>query len=248
MSPAESWQLIRSGSPEAFVGAVEREVMAHRALHHPYIERLARGDLPDVREALWDFGSQYVYYTELFPDYVQGVIEATKDASHADALRQNLEEENGDPSSPRLEERPHRELFQRFLTAIRPACADEPAPCQTVLVWRELFLQKCRSPHAGVGLGGLGLGTEAIVGPIYTRLIESLRNHTDLAPDDYVFFALHARCDDDHAEVMRRIAIEIAVGPDEREALRFGAFSALNLRMAFWDVMLGRALDAPSAG
>jgi pyrroloquinoline quinone (PQQ) biosynthesis protein C len=247
VSVGESWRLIRQGSPEAFVRALEHDVRGHAALHHPYVERLATGDLPDMRAALWDFGSQYAYYTELFPDYLRGVIDSLKNADHADALRRNLAEETGDPHSQILEERPHRELFQRFLDAIRPEGAGEPDPCQTVLVWRDLFLQKCRSPNAAVGLGGIGLGTESVVTRIYGRLIEALHTHTDLEPDDYVFFTLHARCDDEHADVMRRISVELAQGPEAREALRFGAISALNLRVAFWDVMLGRALDAPEA-
>ena len=114
-------------------------------------------------------------------------------------------------------------------------------PCTTVLLWRDLFLQKCHSEIRGVGLAAIGLGTEFIISRIYPGIISAIENHTDLGSDGSLFFRLHVECDDNHAEVVKNITVEVAEDMTTREAIRFGVFSSLNLRKAFWDTQLARA-------
>ncbi|MCG8589137.1 MAG: hypothetical protein MJE66_07580, partial [Proteobacteria bacterium] len=70
----ESWQLITDGTPRQFVDALVRESRAHAAVRHPYLEFLAKGELPDVPGALRDYAFQYSFYSAEFPSYVEGVI------------------------------------------------------------------------------------------------------------------------------------------------------------------------------
>jgi len=49
--------------------------------------------------------------------------------------------------------------------------------------------------------------------------------------------------DNSDPEAMGRVTPEVATDPSTREAIRFGVGSALNLRKAFWDIMLSRAVD-----
>lgn len=242
-----SWELIARGSPEAFVDALAAEAADHPAVNHPYLERIAAGELPDVAWALRDYAYQYAFYSSQFPLYLEGVIANLSSEAHKAALLENLAEERGVPGSDRPEDVPHTELFGRFRRAIGVDAAYESTakPATTVTVWRDLALQKCRSPQPGVGIGAIGLGTEFVVPTIYTYILEGIRSHTHLVPDDYFFFTLHAKCDHEHAAVLRRITVDLAVDADTREALRFGVLSALNLRNAFWDIMLSRAVEAP---
>lgn len=241
----QSWELIHRGGAEDFVETLCAEAADHPAVHHPYLERIAAGDLPDVTWALRDYAYQYAFYSQEFPSYLEGVIASLASEAHRARLLENLEEERGAPDSDDPDRIPHTELFARFRRAIGvdEAWAARHKPITTALVWRELALQKFRSAQLGVGVGAIGIGTEFVVPTIYTYLLEGIRGYTDLAPADYYFFTLHAQCDQAHAEDLRVITIDIAHEPGTREAIRFGVFSALNLRKAFWDIMLSRALD-----
>lgn len=244
----ETWELITRGSPREFVDALSLEALDHPAVHHPYLERIASGDLPDVQWALRDYAYQYAFYSEEFPNYLLGVIENLASETHRSILLENLREERGDASSADLARQPHTDLFKHFQRAIGvdDRFLAENKPSTTVEMWRDLALQKCRSDQVGVAIGAIGIGTELVVPTIYTYLLEGIRSHTSLHEDDYFFFTLHAACDQQHAEDLRQISVEISDVSEHREAIRFGALSALNLRKAFFDIMLSRAIDAPS--
>jgi len=247
---AESLALITKGTPTEFVDALQNEALDHPAVHHPFLERIASGDLPNVAWALRDYAYQYAFYSSEFPNYLISVIENLDSPRHRETLLENLAEERGDPSSDRLEHLPHTELFAHFQRAIGidETYRKEHKPSTTVEVWRDLALQKCRSEQIGVAIGAIGIGTEFVVPTIYTYLLAGISAYTSLEPDDYYFFTLHATCDQEHADDLRVITIELAEPSDHREAIRFGVMSALNLRKAFFDIMLSRALDAPADG
>lgn len=249
MQQKDAWQLIYEGTAEAFVDALSREAFAHPAVHHPYLTRLAAGDVPDVRAALRDYAVQYRCYGAEFPNYLQGVIDNLETPRHREVLGENLEEEQGDPDSDDVEKMPHTRLFANFCTAVGadPAYLERNPPCMTVVVWRDLFLQKCRSRQPGVGVAAIGIATELVVPTMYRYLLTAIREHTTLSERDAAFFAIHAVCDEAHAKALTDITVELAESQDMREAIRFGVISALNLRKAFWDVMLSRAIHRPWA-
>jgi pyrroloquinoline quinone (PQQ) biosynthesis protein C len=238
-----SLELLHQGSAEAFVDALCADALAHPAVQHPYLQRLAGGEFPDMQAAIRDYCHQYAFYCADFPKYLEAVINGLSSAAHRKLLTQNLNEEKGmDPANP--EGIPHTELFRRFRRAagVTQEYDATTRPCTTVLIWRDLFLQKCGAKEVGVGLGGIGIGTEMIVPTVYGFLHRAVTSYTDMTPDDYLFLTLHLDCDDEHADQLKHISIELAEDPSRREALRFGALSSLNLRNAFWDVMLARAV------
>ena len=248
MEPKASWELISKGTPQEFCDALCREAMEHPAVRHPYLVRLSQGEFPDIQGALRDYAYQYSFYGSDFVNYLSGVIGSLPLQRQRDTIYHNLEEERGEPRATELEKMPHTKMFQVFRRAIG---VDEnyeqtTKACTTVMVWRDLFYQKCQSRQLGVALGGMGMGTEYIVPTMYSYILKGIKEHTSLTPRDYYFFELHAKCDDDHAQDLINIAAELAVDPNVREGLRFGVFSALNLRRAVWDVMLARATDMPA--
>lgn len=244
-----SWALLHTGSAQAFVEALCEDAMHHPAVHHPYLKRLASGDLPDVRQAVRDYCHQYYFYSAEFTSYLEAVIGGLDSAVHRDILRSNLDEEKGIGDAVNADEIPHTELFQRFRRAagVSEQYDLDNKPSTTVIAWRDLFLQKCQSRQSGVGVGAIGIATEMIVSTIYGYLHTAVKNHTDLTAEDYLFLELHLDCDDEHAEQLKQISIEMAEDSEVREALRFGVLSSLNLRNAFWDVMLARALFGTAA-
>ncbi|MBR9814173.1 iron-containing redox enzyme family protein [bacterium] len=244
-----SWALLNRGSAEAFVEVLCAEALGHTAVNHAYLHRLAAGDLPDIQGAIRDYCHQYYFYSAEFTSYLEAVIGGLTSAQHRDCLRHNLAEEQGRCHVAGAEDVPHTELFQRFRRAagVSEAYDRDNQPITTALIWRDLFLQKCQSRQAGVGVGAIGIGTELVVSRIYHHLHTAVATHTAMVPDDYLFLSLHMECDDEHAEDLKRISVELAEAHELREALRFGVLSSLNLRNAFWDVMLGRALAAKPA-
>ncbi|MCR9117671.1 MAG: iron-containing redox enzyme family protein [bacterium] len=240
---ASSLSLTKQGEPEEFIEALIDEITLHPALHHPYLVRLAMGRLPNMTAAVQDYAFQYSFYSDWFVRYLAAVIQNLKCEEQKEALLENLEEEQGDPNSEKLEERPHVEIFADFKQriGIDDAYLKSNQPSTTVMIWRDLFLQKCRSDIEGVGLGAIGLATEFIVPQIYPHLIDAIEKHTDFDNKTSLFFRLHVECDVEHADEIAQVTTIMARDIEKREAIRFGVFSALNLRAAFWDSQLARA-------
>ena len=241
----DSIELLHGGEAADFIDALCTEALAHPAVHHPFLTRLGEGDFEDVPGVLRDYAHQYSIYSAWFTRYLDGVISNLDNPNHIAALMENMEEEKGVPGSDKPEERPHVVLFQEFkdmIGADENYCENTPA-CTTVLLWRDLFLQKCRSAIPGVGLAAIGLGTEFIISSIYPSLVEAIESHTDLGRDGSLFFRLHVECDEGHADTVKHVTEEVAQDLACREAIRFGVFSSLNLRKAFWDAQLARALQ-----
>ena len=251
MSEHHSWELLGRGDAKSFIDALCNEAMAHSAVRHEYLRRLAAGDFPNMKAAIRDYCHQYYFYSAEFTTYLEAVIGGLKSASHRDSLRHNLEEERGlMEEMPSGEDAiPHTELFGKMRRAAGVTEEYERLnpPSATALIWRDLFLQKCQSRQEGVGVGAIGIATEMIVSTIYPYILRAVQEHSDMNEDDYLFLKLHLDCDDEHADDLKQIAIDIAGPYEVREAIRFGVVSALNLRTAFWDVMLGRATAMPSA-
>ena len=236
---------LNTGSADDFVDALLVEVETHRAITHPYLVRMRRGLFPDMKEALKDYAHQYSFYSRGFVSYLTSVIDRLPNDDHKEAIRENLEEEQGDPNSEKLEERPHVEIFNHFKKCVGAdeAYCESTPPSSTVEIWSRLFQEKCDSDRLGIGLGAIGLATENIVPDIYPYIIEGIENHTDLGEDASLFFNLHVECDDGHGEDLVNVTKDIANDLTTREAIRFGAISALNLRAAFWDSQLARAFQ-----
>ena len=167
------------GESGEFIHALELEIGMHPALNHPFLTRLGDGDFGNTAAVLKDYAHQYSVYSEWFIRYLDGVIKNLESEAHVNALMKNLEEEKGIPDSPNPEKLPHVELFQRFkdqIGADQQYC-ENTSPCTTVLLWRDLFLQKCHSGIRGVGLAAIGLGTEFIISSIYPSIINAIENH-----------------------------------------------------------------------
>ena len=243
-----SVELLYQGSSSEFVDALTSEVLTHVAVRHEYLLRFSRGDYPSMAFAIRDFALQYYVYSSGFTSYLQAVINGLPLQRHRQTLVENPKEEQRVCGSAD-NVTPHAVLFDRFRRAagVTETLERRFTPCTTVLVWRDLFLQKCQSPRAGVGVGAIGLATELLVSQIYAQILEGLRGHNSLSSEHHRFFELHIDCDDGHADELLRITEELCQDCSTREAVRFGAFSSLNLRTAFWDVMLARALVGESA-
>lgn len=241
--------------PPSRVAMLLGEAEAHRALHHPYLDALENGTLPDPVGALRRFTAEYAVYTKSFQNYLLLCMSKLEEQKHRSILLENLCEESGMIEEEELEELealgiraewvqgvPHPEMFARFREALE--ATHTPDTGDIAKDWKELFVAQLTHAGAAEALGALGLGTESIVKHFYRPLIRAIRNLTDLARQDYVFFELHAELDDEHGELMLEIAAElIEQDPANGEAMRRGMHKALGLRSLFCDRMLDMELN-----
>ena len=239
-----------------YVNGLVKEAEEHRALHHPYLEALSQGTLPDPLQAIRDLSHQYLAYSENFLRYLTATISQLESREHREALMSNLMEESGVYPEGDVEELekhgiklewvnhiPHPRLFMRFLEALemdKEWLKSHPF-CDEAVIWGELFLQCCSGGGPAQAVGAMGIGTESIVKLVYRPIITAIKTHLNISPRDRVFFDLHAAVDDEHGETLQNIAVSYAQFRRHRPLLRRGVLMALNLRTAFFDSMLVRA-------
>jgi pyrroloquinoline quinone (PQQ) biosynthesis protein C len=255
MGSAREAVLSESFDVDGWLDGVIAESVRHRAVNHPYLQRLAAGDLPDMKWALRDYATQYYGYSAHFPRYLTAVISRLKHPEHRQLLIQNLLEEGGhlereerlalqrlDIDPAWIDGVPHPQLFRSLQERLgaRPFEEGDPASLD-VICWREMFLSTLVHGSSAEAIGALGLGTEGIVKHFYRYLLQAMQRFSGLQRRDYVFFELHCLVDDGHTAALNRIARDLAHEPEGRRELRKGMVKALNLRVRFWDWMLERA-------
>ena len=251
--------IIRHSSP---VTDLVDLALQHRAIHHPYLIAIAEGNLPDPRAALTDFAIQYQGYTSWFPRFLHSVMDKLSNTQHREFFEENLREEQGHLDSETIaqlqqmgipeswvQEVPHPVLFRRFQTALGIQHQNQPLSDAT-LQWRNHFLQLIERGSAAAAIGAMGLATEAMVKHIYRYILRGIRQQTELARRDYVFFELHCEVDDEHADLMLRVANDLVLQDSLADNdshpiddLRTGMLAALELRSRFWDALHARALS-----
>lgn len=240
-----SLEKIYSGTPSEFVNELEKEVLNHPVLNHPFLVKLANGEFNNTDAVIRDYAHQYSFYSRWFPDYVKSVMATTDDKNILHPLQENLDEELGTADGDD-NDIPHTKLFKTFKTDIGIDSDYEAnnKMCLTVGTWRELFLQKCRSETTAIGVGAIGLATEFIVPHFYPYIIDGIEKHSSFDKSSSFFFRLHVECDEEHAREAIEVAKYLCDSAENREALRFGVFSSLSLRNAFFDNQLSRSMAA----
>lgn len=231
-------------SPAQFVNELRERVLSHKAVRHPFLQKLSTGDFKKIDDVIRDYSHQYSFYSQWFPEYVQSVIDTTDDPLIIHPLAENLAEELGTDDADENNV-PHTELYKMFKKdiGIDAEFENQNPMCLTVSLWRELFLQKCKSKSTAVGVSAVGLATEFIVPHFYPYIIDALEKHSSFPNKCSFFFRLHVECDEGHAEEAIEVATYLAEDNINREAMTFGAISALNLRNAFLDNQLNRARE-----
>lgn len=236
----------------SFVERIRTEALESSAVHHPYLRALRYGDLPDFDWALKDFAFQYGLYSGRFVQYLSAVIERLSCEEHREILQKNLAEEQGNPHDIELPSdvlasikgQPHTVLYQRFQQAlgIDDAFKSNNLESHPAHDWSQQFLELCEV-NEHVGLGAIGIGTELIVSSIYRQILDALKTHSHLTKVQRVFFELHSDCDDHHAEQILLIVESLANNSTACEQIEYGVRQAIEMRSAFWDAMLNRALN-----
>lgn len=248
-----------SVSPEQFAVELKTHAENSRAINHPLLDAIAEGDFNDLPGAITRFMQEYYFYSHRFTQYLFSVMSNLESPEHRSSLLPNAMEEGGqfDESherelraagiDPEHVAAPHPQLFARFLEAIgmsRQAIL-RSRPQVMTLAWIDTFQSLCRTGGEAQSVGALGLGTEGIVRLVYLKLMQGIaKAWPSMSLRDRAFFDLHAHVDDDHAEVLRAITLQLANTVDGRRGIVVGVLRALSARESFFDQMLQYLRDA----
>ena len=233
--------MIYRGTSREFVDSLCMEAKEHRAVKHPYFDQFRGLSRPEADDALRDFIFQYSFYSRHFDAYNEAVLTTIDFPAYRAVIEENIADEQG-TGERGFAGLPHREMFSQFAKRIGvdDDYRDSHRPLTTARVWGELFLQKCSSPIPGVGLSAISIGTEFIVPDVYNNILKLIARSSFSDIEENFFFTLHSECDVEHSRQLIELLYDFCEDKDHREAVRFGAISALNLRTAFFDVMAAR--------
>ncbi|MGE4652599.1 MAG: iron-containing redox enzyme family protein [Myxococcota bacterium] len=226
---------------------IDRESHAHPAIHHIWLENVSARRYVDMESTLRFFARDYYAYSSGFPIYLRKLIGKLEHPEHRKLLERNLREEQGglDPAdSERLREAaidradvegiPHPELYRRFCRALGLYDAELDAPESAGHLWRQRMIEFLDSASPPAALGALGAGTEAVVLPIYRKLLRGIRELSAISARDRVFFELHCMVDDQHSLDLRRVAYDLLGTPGAHNDMRNGMLEALQWRQDFF--------------
>ena len=162
-------------------------MISHPAVRHPFLQQLSTGGFNQIDDViaiiLINIHSTLAGFLNMFRVLLtaQMILEVVP-------IAENLAEELGldDTDSNNI---PHRRLYKTFKKdiGIDAEFENENPMCLTVSLWRELFLQKCKSENTAVGVAAIGLATEFIVPHFYPFIIDALEKHSSF-PNECSFF------------------------------------------------------------
>ncbi len=250
-------------SPAQFAAELATYAENSRAINHPLLDAIANGEFKDLKGAITRFLQEYYFYSHRFTQYLFAVMSNLELPEHRTQLLPNAMEEGGMLDDEHRREllavginpddaaAPHPQLYTRFLEAIGLSRAQmqRNRPQVMTAAWIDTFQALCRTGGEAQSVGALGLGTEGIVRHVYLKLMRGIsKAWPDLSSRDRAFFDLHAHVDDDHAEVLKNITLQLATTVDGRRGVAIGVLRALAARESFFDQMLAflRAADGQS--
>lgn len=216
---------------ERFLDALEIEVRAHPALHHPFLHRFAQGGFQRLQ--LWAFGLQHYQLVRVFTSYLEALQKSIPEPDIRDWIQRILEDEY---ARPHTYERSHPALYRRFLRALGLTEEDweraEALPETRAFIERHLELTALR--HPTVGLGAVGPGHEWAIPTMFAYLVDGLRK-AGVGEEPLEYFTLHVAQDLEHGRLLRAALARYADSPEHQARIREGAQASLDARARFWD-------------
>lgn len=216
-------------SSRQFLAELRREIEAHPAVNHIFLNRLAT--TPFSREDYRVFGENHYPLVCAFTSYLERLLVRAPDSEAKLWLAKVLVDEYGEGS--RGED--HATLYGHFLRAAgsgMPSAPDfrvaEPARRFIAehrrLVGAEPFL---------VGLGAVGPGHEWAIPKMFDAVIPGLER-AGFSPEEMNYFTLHVHQDEDHGRWLEEALARYADGAEAEAQIRRGALQSLAARGAFW--------------
>jgi pyrroloquinoline quinone (PQQ) biosynthesis protein C len=216
-------------SATGFLESLRREIAAHPAVHHPFLDRVATS--PFSREDYRVFAENHFPLVCAFTSYLERLLVRAPDIGAKLWLAKVLVGEYGEASNGE----DHATLYARFLRACGssieragrprvPAPADRFIAEHRRLVDTEPFL---------VGLGAVGPGHEWAIPMMFEPFLPGLRR-AGFDRQEIGYFTLHLAQDRDRGRWLEEPLARHATSDEARAQIRRGALASLAARDAFW--------------
>lgn len=98
---------------------------------------------------------------------------------------------------------PHTVLIRRFLERVNVSQADFENTETIGAVFTRDILQMYNESNACEAIAMIGFSVEQTVPTLYQYIWDGLKHHTEMTPEDIVFFPLHILVDDGHADHLK---------------------------------------------
>lgn len=170
--------------------------------NHPFVAACQKGQVSmDVLKVLL---VQQGHYSTHFTRYLCALMSNLSTNEQVLEIASNLFEELGlAPDSPT----PHSNLYRQMLQKFDLRLDDHLIlPATQNLI--DTMFSHCRSSDVASGLGAICLGAEGLVPMLYAAFVKGFSAH-GVDDDTLQFFHLHIACDDDHAETLARMMIDL---------------------------------------
>lgn len=243
--------------PEVFVEELEKFALNHGAVNHHLLQCLACASYGkrETAELALRFLTAYSKINSGFIENVTRLMQMQKNPDFYNLLKDNLTEEMGFYDKETISKIealgisykavngiPHSELFSRMLRKIEEKLR---------VSYREFVPESIYQPYVDTMknlrddktylTAMLYFGSEVLVPKIYSFLLQGLRNsHLEMSNEDLIFLLLHIDMDEDHAEHMKKIIIDLAKSFDDRAKLVEATNTICEARVKFYDSLIAQ--------
>jgi pyrroloquinoline quinone (PQQ) biosynthesis protein C len=215
--------------PREFLARLRAEVLAHPAVNHPLLGRVAH--VPFVRADYRIFGLQHYALVGCFTTYLELLLLTAPDSDAKQWIAKVLVDEYGEGSDGK----DHAELYREFLRATGVTEHEElTVPLHSAVTgFITEHLRICREEPFLVGLGALGPGHEWSIPKMFDRIIRGLRR-ANFAEHEIQYFTLHVEQDVDHGSWLEEALVLYARSEAAQAQIHHGAMLSLAARVRFW--------------
>ena len=214
-----------------YLTTLEEEITGHSAVHHPFLQRFAKGPL--TIEQVRTFGLQHYQLVKVFTTYMTNLLPRIPDKDAATLFRTVFDDEFGQYTIFNS----HPALYRNFLKALGLEDADwgrVPLLPETQ-DFIQFHLDMTRSDHFLSALGAIGPGHEFSIPTMFSYLLDGLHKIDALTEEDRSYFSLHIVEDVEHAKIFNQLLTRYTDTSDTQEKIRHGVMRSLKLRHFFWD-------------
>ncbi|CAN5483745.1 iron-containing redox enzyme family protein [soil metagenome] len=222
-----------------FLTALNEEVKAHPAVHHPFLEMVATRRFS--KRAWLAFAQQLYPHVHFFIPYMEEMLLNTFDMNAKLIVAKILLDEYGEDAGGKS----HPELFRRFLRACDGAEADAALFATTLdqatIDLVETHMRLCRDEAFLVGMGAIGQAHEFAIALLFPPLVKGMRL-AGFTAEEIEFFTLHVEHDVEHSHMLEESMTRLAIHDRDREDIRRGAMASLACRADLWAAMQRRMI------
>lgn len=209
----------------SFLGDLRREVEAHPAVNHLFLNRCAT--IPFSRADYAVFAENHFPLVCVFTSYLERLLVRAPTSEAKSWLAKVLVDEYGEGS----EGKDHATLYETFLRAAGGQ-PQERVPDPALLFIREHRRIVSKEPFL-VGLGAVGPGHEWAIPKMFDAVIPGLRR-AGFSEGSMRYFTLHVAQDQDHGTWLEEALLRFASSDGARAEIRRGAMLSLDARQRFW--------------